>query len=102
MFIPSKKLRGFERGKVGPKDGNDFIGGNYLTAINFTSSIPKLLENSQNLDFVAFLDAANIWCVDYDSSIDDKSDDFRSSIGIGLNWLTPIIIFGCSFLALWI
>ena len=90
LFLPGNKLRGFERGKVGPKDGSDFIGGNYLTAINFTSSIPKLLENSQNLDFVAFLDAANIWGVDYDSSIDDKSDDFRSSIGIGLNWLTPI------------
>ncbi len=90
LFLPGNKLRGFERGKVGPKDGSDFIGGNYLTAINFTSSIPKLLENSQNLDFVALLDAANIWGVDYDSSIDDKSDDFRSSIGIGLNWLTPI------------
>ena len=25
------RLRGFEKGKVGPKDGNDFIGGNYVT-----------------------------------------------------------------------
>ena len=35
VFLPSSKLRGFEVGKVGPKDGNDFIGGNYATAVNF-------------------------------------------------------------------
>ena len=28
-FLSSKRLRGFESGKVGPKDGTDFIGGNY-------------------------------------------------------------------------
>ena len=89
LFVPGSRLRGFERGKIGPKDGSDFIGGNYLTAINFTSSIPKLLENSQNLDFIAFFDAANIWGVDYDDSIDEKND-IRSSVGIGLNWLTLI------------
>lgn len=89
LFVPGSRLRGFERGKIGPKDGSDFIGGNYLTAINFTSTIPKLLENSQNLDFIAFFDAANIWGVDYDDSIDEKND-IRSSVGIGLNWLTLI------------
>ena len=89
LFIPGSRLRGFERGKVGPKDGSDFIGGNYLTALNLTTTIPKLLENSQTLDFVAFFDAANVWGVDYDSSIDDKND-IRSSIGLGLNWMTVI------------
>ncbi len=89
LFIPGNRLRGFERSKVGPKDGSDFIGGNYLTAINLTTSIPKLLENSQNVDFVAFFDAANVWGVDYDSTIDDKNE-LRSSIGLGLNWMTPI------------
>ena len=89
LFIPGNRLRGFERGKVGPKDGSDFIGGNYLTAFNLTTSIPKLLENSQTVDFVAFFDAANIWGVDYDKSIDEKND-LRSSIGLGLNWMTVI------------
>ena len=32
VFLPSSKLRGFESGRVGPKDGNDFIGGNYASA----------------------------------------------------------------------
>jgi len=89
LSIPSNRLRGFERGKIGPKDGSDFIGGNYLTAINFQSTIPKLFNNSQNLDAVIFFDAANVWGVDYDSSIDDGSK-IRSSIGVGIDWLTTV------------
>jgi len=89
LYIPSKNLRGFKYGSVGPKDGNDFIGGNFISTINFSSTIPKLLENSQNTDFSIFLDAANVWGVDYDSSIDDSSK-IRSSIGLALDWFSPI------------
>ena len=88
-FIPSSRLRGFEAGKVGPKDGDDFIGGNFVTTMNFSSTLPFLLENSQNTDFVMFLDIANIWGVDYDASIDDNSK-IRSAIGLGVDYFTPI------------
>ena len=89
LTIPSRKLRGFERGKVGPKDGNDFIGGNFVSAININTTIPKLFENAQNIDALLFLDAANIWGIDYDSSLNDGSK-LRSSIGIGVDWFTAI------------
>ena len=89
LFVPSSKLRGFKYGAVGPKSGSDYVGGNYVGAINLTSTLPQLLENSQNFDFSIFLDTANVWGVDYDSSI-DKSNDIRSSLGIALDWLTPI------------
>ena len=89
LSIPSYRLRGFESGKVGPKDGADFIGGNFITSINFQSTVPKIFENSQNLDAVMFFDAANVWGVDYDSTIDDGSQ-IRSSIGIGIDWLTIV------------
>ena len=89
IFLPSNKLRGFERGKVGPKDGDDFIGGNYATAINLSTSLPQLLENSQNVDFIAFLDIANVWGVDYNSSL-DINDEIRSSVGLGIDWFSPI------------
>ncbi len=89
LTIPSSKLRGFERGRVGPKDGNDFIGGNYVGTINVNTTLPKIFENSQNLDALIFLDAANIWGIDYDSSLNDGSK-IRSAIGIGLDWFTPI------------
>ena len=54
LFVPGSRLRGFERGKIGPKDGSDYIGGNYLTAINYTSTKPKLLENTQKMDVSIF------------------------------------------------
>ena len=88
LRIPSNSLRGFEFGKVGPKDGDDFIGGNYMGALNFTTTLPQILENSQNTDFIVFLDAANLWGVDYNSSLDDS--EIRSSIGIGLDWYSPV------------
>ena len=87
--IPSSKLRGFESGRVGPKDGDDYIGGNYGYALNFSSTIPQIFEESQNVDFLFFIDAANLWGVDYDSSLDD-SGSIRSSTGIALDWFSPI------------
>ncbi len=86
--IPSSLLRGFEFGKVGPKDGDDFIGGNYMSSLNLTTTVPQLLENSQNTDFLIFLDFASIWGVDYDSSLNDNK--VKSSIGIGLDWFSPV------------
>ena len=86
--IPSSRLRGFERGRVGPKDGDDFIGGNYAYSINFSSNVPFLFEESQKLDFLIFADVADIWGVDYDSSI--KGNGIRSSIGVALDWMSPL------------
>ena len=88
ITIPSNRLRGFEAGRVGPKDGDDYIGGNYAYSINFASNIPQFFEESQNLDFLFFADAADIWGVDYNSSI--KGDGIRSSVGVGLDWTSPI------------
>ena len=89
LFIPSRNLRGFEAGKIGPKDGNDYVGGNYMTSLNIVSTLPQFLENSQNFDFLIFLDTANLWGIDYDKTLNDNSS-FRSAIGIGFDWLTPI------------
>ena len=88
VYIPSSKLRGFEAGKVGPKDGSQYIGGNYGAAVNFTSSFPNFFNEFENLDFNLFVDAANLWHVDYDSSLD--SDKIRSSTGVAVDWFTAI------------
>ena len=88
IFIPSTKLRGFVAGKVGPKEGADYIGGNYGTAINVAATLPNFLADLQNVDFSIFLDTANIFGVDYDSSLD--SNKIRSSTGLAIDWFTPI------------
>jgi len=88
ITLPSNRLRGFERGRVGPKDGDDFVGGNYAYSLNFTSNIPQILEESQNLDFLFFADAADIWGVDYNSSL--EGNGIRSSVGLALDWMSPV------------
>ena len=87
--IPYSRLRGFERGKVGPIDGGDYIGGNYVSALNLSTNIPTFLNTVENIDFLYFIDIANVWGVDYSDNIDD-SNQIRSSTGIGIDLLTPI------------
>ena len=87
--IPSNRLRGFESGRIGPKDGADFIGGNYAASLNFTSTIPQIFEESQNVDFLFFIDTANVWGVDYNSSLNDGGS-IRSSTGVALDWFSPV------------
>tara|TARA_B100000989_G_scaffold39394_1_gene24977 strand:- start:1321 stop:3564 length:2244 start_codon:yes stop_codon:yes gene_type:complete len=89
LNVPSSKLRGFEKGKVGPVDNKDFVGGNHVTALNLSATLPNIIEGLDNLDVGVFLDAANVWGVDYDSSLDDKST-IRTSTGVAFNLLTPI------------
>jgi len=89
IFIPLSKLRGFEYGKVGPKDGLDYIGGNYATSINLATTLPQIMPNLQNTNFSVFFDAGNIWGIDYDSSLSDSSK-IRSSVGIAVDFFTPI------------
>ena len=89
LNIPSYRLRGFERGKVGPVENNDYIGGNHISSLNLSATLPTVFEGLDNLDVAIFFDAANVWGVDYDSSIDDKST-VRSSTGVAFNLMTPI------------
>ena len=87
--LSSKRLRGFERGKVGPVDGSDHIGGNYVAALNFEANLPNFLPETTNTDIGLFLDFANVWGVDYDETL-GESNKLRSSTGVAANWLSPI------------
>ena len=82
-------MRGFERNKIGPVDGSDHIGGNYAAALNFEANLLKILPEDTNTDISLFLDFANVWGVDYDSSLDD-SNKIRSSTGVMANWMSPL------------
>ena len=88
IFIPSRKLRGFVSGKIGPKDGSDYIGGNYGSAINAAATLPNLFADLQNVDFSLFFDSANLFGVDYNSSLD--SSKIRTATGVAVDWFTPI------------
>jgi len=88
LYIPATRLRGFNTYKVGPKDGDDYIGGNYTAAFSAEASLPNLLPEAYNTDISLFFDSANIWGVDY-SDI-DETNKIRSAIGVSANIFTTI------------
>ena len=87
--LPAARMRGFARNQIGPKDGNDHVGGNRAMALNLEAALPNFLPQASNTDVALFLDAGNVWGVDYDSSIDD-SNKIRSAFGIAASYLSPI------------
>ena len=89
LYMPTNKLRGFERGKIGPVDSSDYVGGNYVSAINLAATLPHFVPNVQNADFSVFYDLGNVWGVDYSSAV-DESNKLRSAVGIAVDWYTPI------------
>ena len=87
--LSSKQMRGFEPGKIGPKDGKDYIGGNYAASTNFELNLPNLLPESTKTDVGVFLDFGNVWQVDYNKTL-DGSNKIRSSAGINTSWSSPV------------
>ena len=87
-YVPARRLRGFESGKIGPKDGTQYVGGNYASSLNLNSSVPNIFFENESIDVNLFLDMANVWEVDYNSSID--SNKIRSATGIAIDWFSPI------------
>ena len=87
--ISQKRLRGFKKNKIGPIDGSDHVGGNYVAALNLETNLPNFLPENSNADLSLFLDFANVWGVDYSDEVDDGSK-LRSSTGVAANWLSPI------------
>ena len=88
IYIPGRNLRGFESGGIGPKDGDQFVGGNFGSSLNLNTTLPNVFYGYENIDFNLFLDFANLWKVDYDDSLD--SNKVRSSTGLSVNWFSPI------------
>ena len=86
--LPSKKLRGFKQSRIGPKDNQEYIGGNYASAVTLNTTLPDFLPELQFIDFNLFFDAGNVWGVDYDKSLNKSK--IRSSTGLGINMSTPV------------
>ena len=59
--LSSRRLRGFERNKIGPIDGNDHIGGNYAAALSFETNLPNFFPENSNTDLGLFLDFGSVW-----------------------------------------
>ena len=89
LFIPQKRLRGFNTNKVGPKDGTDYVGGNYTATLSVEAKLPNLLPESTRTDVSLFLDSGNVWAVDYSDNI-DETNKIRTAVGISANVFTTV------------
>ena len=89
MSLPNRRLRGFESGKIGPVDGADFVGGNYVSSLNFEASLPNILPESTKTEVALFFDAGNVWGVDYSDAVKD-TNTIRASTGVTTSWLSPV------------
>ena len=89
LYLPRSRLRGFNTFKTGPKDGDDYIGGNYTAGISAEAQLPNLLPESYKTDFSLFLDTGNVWAVDYSDAI-DETNKIRSAFGLSANVFTTI------------
>ena len=79
-------VRGYRTSTIGPKDSNgDSMGGNHLVVANLAVLFPMPgTDGDRTLRMAAFLDQG------YVGEDLDIIDQLRTSIGIGLNWYSPI------------
>ena len=89
IFSTSRDLRGFQNRGVGPVDGGDHVGGNYLATLSLKSTFPNPLPEIVRPTTFLFLDSGNIWGVDYSDRI-NESNKIRSSLGVGIDIVSPL------------
>ena len=88
--LGGKKLRGFKSGKIGPKLGNSYTGGQYFYLTSLETNI-DLNINAFDITTTAFIDVGSVWGLENPAygSIDDNHEA-RSSIGVNFNWDSAI------------
>ena len=57
--------------------------------MNFATTLPGIFKDLETIDFSFFVDAGNVWGVDYSDLISENSK-IRSATGLAIDWFTPI------------
>lgn len=76
-------IRGFRSRRVGPRDGNDYIGGEKMAFLNFEYIFP--IAKKLGLKGVVFYDTGNAWL-----ESETFFSDMRNSVGAGIRWQSPL------------
>ena len=93
FVIGGKKIRGFARDGIGPRDtgDNSVVGGNqyYAGTVNVISSYG--FNPDLGVRWTVYYDFGSLWGTDYPSGVTGADDnDMRSSFGYGFFWDTAI------------
>ncbi|MFL2900853.1 MAG: outer membrane protein assembly factor BamA [Candidatus Pelagibacterales bacterium] len=88
--LGGKNLRGFKSGKIGPRLGNSYTGGQYYYLTSLETNIDLEID-AFDITTTAFIDVGSVWGLENPAygSIDDNHEA-RSSIGINFNWDSAI------------
>ena len=89
LYPSQTELRGFELRGVGPVDGTDHVGGNYLATLSLKSTFPNPIPDNFKANSYLFYDVGNVWGVDY-SDIISSNSKIRSSTGVALDFMSPV------------
>src|SRR6056297_3532632 len=87
-----KIMRGFEPGGMGPKQGNEFLGGNYFAVAKFEAEFPLGLPEEYGISGGAFYDIGSIWGVSTANAVGQVSStgfNDRHAIGVSIFWESP-------------
>src|SRR6056297_1536187 len=88
----TKIMRGFEPGGIGPKEGNEFLGGNYFAVAKFEAEFPLGLPEEYGISGGAFYDIGSIWGVSTANAVGQVSStgfNDRHAIGVSIFWESP-------------
>lgn len=89
FFIGGDTLRGFQTAGIGPRDGNDALGGKYFYTATGEISFPLGLPKELGIVGKGFVEAGSLWGTDdVGASIRDSSA-MRVSVGLGIQWVSP-------------
>ena len=88
--LGGKELRGFKSGKIGPKIGNSYTGGQYYYLTSLETNLDLNID-AFDITTTFFIDIGSVWGLENPSygTINDEHEA-RSSVGLNLNWDSAI------------
>ncbi len=88
--LGGKKLRGFKSGKIGPKLGNSYTGGQYYYLTSLETNIDLNID-AFDITTTFFIDVGSVWGLENPAyGTIDNDHEARSSIGLNFNWDSAI------------
>ena len=88
--LGGKKLRGFKSGKLGPKTGTSYTGGQYFYLTSLETNIDFNLD-AYDITSTLFIDAGSVWGLENPAySAINGDHNLRSSAGVNFNWDSAI------------
>jgi len=89
FFIGGDTLRGFQTAGIGPRDGNDSLGGKYFYTTTGEISFPLGLPKELNIVGKGFIEAGSLWGTDDVGPTIRDSSALRVTAGVGIQWVSP-------------